>query len=50
MMPCEVNGENTHPVFSYLRAKTDEKQCKRDPTKVMRVPWNFSKWIVDEKG
>ena len=49
-MPCEVNGENSHPVFRYLRTKTDEKRCNKDPNNIMRVPWNFSKWIVNEKG
>lgn len=41
-----VNGEETHPIFKYLKyhsaLKTDEG--------LKNIPWNFSKFLVDSNG
>ncbi len=50
MDKCDVNGPNTHEVFKYLRGNSKELISKRDPTKMLQIPWNFCKWIVDKEG
>ena len=50
MDKCKVNGDQTHPVFKYLRANSKELISVRDPTKILQVPWNFCKWILDGEG
>ena len=48
MDKIEVNGENAHPVFRHLRRYSnlyDEKTGK-----AKQVPWNFSKFLVNQKG
>lgn len=43
----EVNGENTHDVFKYLRVNSelhDEKEGTKE------IPWNFSVFLVDREG
>lgn len=39
----EVNGENTHPIYKYL---------KKEAKGVMgeKIKWNFTKFLVDSKG
>lgn len=39
----DVNGENTHPVFKYL--KSEKKGMLGQDIK-----WNFTKFLVDKKG
>ncbi len=39
----EVNGENTHPVFNFL--KTEQSGILGDSIK-----WNFTKFLVDRQG
>lgn len=39
----DVNGENTHPVFNYL--KSEKKGMLGQDIK-----WNFTKFLVDKKG
>jgi len=39
----DVNGENTHPVFQYL--KSEKKGLLGQDIK-----WNFTKFLVDKKG
>jgi len=46
----EVNGPGAHDVFKYLRGNTKEMINKENPTTVKLVPWNFCRWITDEKG
>eukprot|EP00164_Ancoracysta_twista_P000066 GFYU01000090.1.p2 GENE.GFYU01000090.1~~GFYU01000090.1.p2 ORF type:complete len:111 (+),score=23.17 GFYU01000090.1:222-554(+) len=36
----DVNGSNAHPVYQFLRAKTDPKP----------IGWNFGKFLVDKTG
>jgi glutathione peroxidase len=39
----EVNGDNTHPVFEYLK--------KNAPGLLgQRIKWNFTKFLVDGQG
>ena len=41
----DVIGENTHPLFKYLTAEA-KKLGVKDPV----IGWNFTKFLVDEKG
>lgn len=50
MDKCDVNGPRTHDVFKYLRGNSRELQSRKDPTKMLQIPWNFCKWILDENG
>lgn len=44
----EVNGESSHPVYRYLRQKS-ELFCAEDE-KAKVIPWNFAKFLVDREG
>lgn len=50
MDKCDVHGPNAHPVFRYLRSNTRELVDPHDRTKILQIPWNFCKWIVDRRG
>ena len=50
MEKVEVNGDNAHPIFTYLRQNTYDLRSKNNPDKFMSIPWNFCRWIVDRKG
>lgn len=39
----DVNGENTHPVFKYLKKELTGIGGKR-------IKWNFTKFLIDTKG
>ena len=39
----DVNGENTHPIYIFLK-----DQCRGFLTK--NIKWNFTKFVVDKKG
>jgi glutathione peroxidase len=39
----DVNGSNTHPVFSYLKKELPG-------TLGNRIKWNFTKFLVDSNG
>lgn len=39
----DVNGENTHPVFSYLKDELPGKFGKK-------IKWNFTKFLIDSNG
>uniref|UniRef100_A0A7S3FY82 Glutathione peroxidase n=1 Tax=Strombidium rassoulzadegani TaxID=1082188 RepID=A0A7S3FY82_9SPIT len=41
----EVNGKGTHPVYSFLRQKSELYNPKSKGTKV--IAWNFAKFLVD---
>ena len=43
----DVNGPDAHPVFKFLRGNTKQLVNKKDPTKMLELPWNFCRWIVD---
>ena len=40
----EVNGPHTHPVFRLL------KRERRGLLGLGRIPWNFTKFLVDREG
>ena len=50
MDKVHVNGPNTHEVFMYLRCSTKELTNYKDPSRVLEVPWNFCRWLVDSNG
>eukprot|EP00930_Biecheleria_cincta_P093285 TRINITY_DN8353_c0_g1_i1.p1 TRINITY_DN8353_c0_g1~~TRINITY_DN8353_c0_g1_i1.p1 ORF type:complete len:106 (-),score=15.37 TRINITY_DN8353_c0_g1_i1:109-426(-) len=48
MEKVEVNGENAHPVFEFLRYNSS---LYSESTKLSGpISWNFSKFLVDSKG
>lgn len=56
----EVNGENAHPIYQYLRnhAPVDEtfdeagrlQRTDRDMVESSDIQWNFTKFLIDRKG
>ena len=40
----EVNGENTHPVYQFLKKKLPGFLFSR------KIKWNFTKFLIDRKG
>lgn len=50
MTKCNVNGPDAHQVFKYLRSNTKELQSRKNPGKMLELPWNFCKWVVDKDG
>ena len=50
MDKIDVNGPTAHPVFRYLRGQTKELISKKDPTRMLALPWNFCRWVVDSEG
>jgi glutathione peroxidase len=40
----EVNGENAHPLYQYLKKEKPGKEGKGD------IEWNFAKFLVDADG
>jgi len=40
----EVNGENTHPIFIYLKEALPGLLGSKE------IKWNFSKFLIDKKG
>lgn len=51
----EVNGENTHPIYRYLRKMsreyfTSEESYGNEESEVKYIPWNFAKFLVDRHG
>ncbi len=40
MSKIKVNGDETHPVYQFLRGSTQ----------VSRIDWNFAKFLVDRRG
>jgi len=40
---CDVNGENTHPVFKYLKKEQGGFLGSK-------IKWNFTKFLVDREG
>jgi glutathione peroxidase len=39
----DVNGENTHPLYKYLKSEAKSLLGKD-------IKWNFAKFLIDEKG
>jgi len=44
----DVNGKNAHPLFKYLRAKSELYNPKKKTTK--EIPWNFAKFMLTQEG
>jgi glutathione peroxidase len=44
----EVNGENTCPVYQFLRNNSELYNPKRKEAR--EIPWNFAKFIVNREG
>ena len=44
----EVNGENTHPIYKYLKSNSKELNLEKGVTK--DIKWNFAKFLVDANG
>jgi glutathione peroxidase len=44
----DVNGENTHEVFKFLRYDSVFHNVITKRTE--EVPWNFAKFLVDSEG
>ncbi|EGR31669.1 hypothetical protein IMG5_104650 [Ichthyophthirius multifiliis] len=44
----DVNGENSHEVYKYLR----NNSCLYDPAteKAKNIPWNFGKFLINKEG
>ncbi|EPQ12552.1 Glutathione peroxidase 2 [Myotis brandtii] len=59
---CDVNGQNEHPVFAYLKDKlpypyddpfslmTDPKYIIWSPVRRSDVSWNFEKFLIGPEG
>jgi len=50
MDKCNVNGPNAHEAFKWLRSNTKELQSRKNPGRVLELPWNFCRWVVDRDG
>ena len=44
----EVNGQNTNPVYSFLRTNSILFDAKKKTAK--EIPWNFSKFLLNSSG
>jgi glutathione peroxidase len=44
----DVNGDNTHQVYKFLR--THSKLHDADKGTAKEIPWNFAKFLVDSEG
>ena len=44
----EVNGENAHPLYHYLRQNSPLYDA--DTETASEIPWNFAKFLVDPDG
>ena len=44
----DINGENTHPIYLYLKANTEE--FNKDGKELKNIPWNFGKFLVNSEG
>ena len=43
----DVNGENAHPVYKFLRATSS---LRKSATTADVIPWNFAKFLVNSEG
>lgn len=43
----EVNGENMHNIYKYLKLNTSELNTKDG---LKNIPWNFAKFLVNSEG
>ncbi|CDW90044.1 glutathione peroxidase family protein [Stylonychia lemnae] len=45
----DVNGENAHDIYKYLRINTPTL-VRKEKNDIRMIPWNFSKFLVDSNG
>lgn len=45
MAKIDVNGEQTHPVYQFLKSQTHGKGILTD-----NIKWNFTKFLIDRNG
>ena len=50
MEKCFVNGPNAHDVFKFLRSNTPQLQSRKYPGRILELPWNFCRWVIDRNG
>jgi glutathione peroxidase len=43
----EVNGDNMHPIYKYLKINCPEM---RTQDSLKNIPWNFAKFLVNREG
>jgi glutathione peroxidase len=43
----EVNGNNTHPIFKYLKYNSGQMNQAKG---LKNIPWNFAKFLVNSQG
>ena len=43
----EVNGNNCHPLFKFLRKNSSLDQNTKG---IKEIPWNFTKFLIDRNG
>lgn len=48
MSKIEVNGQDCHPVYKFLRANSP--LWDESTKKAQEIPWNFTKFLVDSEG
>ena len=48
MSKIEVNGQECHPVYKFLRANSE--LWNADSGTAQEIPWNFAKFLVNEEG
>jgi len=44
----DVNGKRTHPMYHFLKSKSPLYRPSRG--KVLPIPWNYGKFLVDRQG
>ena len=44
----EINGDNCHPLYKFLRRNSSLHDQKTGKTQ--EIPWNFAKFLVDSNG
>ena len=44
----DVNGPNTHPVYSFCRLKSELYHAASNTAYV--IPWSWSKFLINEEG
>ena len=48
MEKVEVNGPNAHDLYKYLRINSE--LYSEDSAKSKVVPWNYSKFLINQQG
>ena len=46
----EVNGENTHPLYKYLKEQKGLYRTQPDCRNTPDIKWNFTKFLIDRDG